>query len=165
NSLKFFHGTGTARHRRNFDAAARHGTDFFFIAVPRHIFCFLVVFSRKYSLEEFFGVPYRVPVLCPSRARRPGVRYIYSRKNRSLVQRANSKISSTADLSAPWTSPVRVFKSIWRGRTLWTASRWRRYPARPPSPKTWAALLVVALAGVERHVERRWWWKWAKNKY
>ena len=68
----------------------------------------------------------------PSRARRPGVRYIYSRKNRSLLQRANSKINPTADLSAPWTSPVRVFKSIWRGRILWTASRWRRYPLGHP---------------------------------
>ena len=50
----FFHGTGTAWHRRNFGAARRHGTDFL-SPCRGTFFRFLVVFSRKFSLEELIS--------------------------------------------------------------------------------------------------------------
>ena len=54
---------------------------------------------------------------CASLWRRPGVLYVYSRQNKMRVHSANSKISATDPLSAPWISPVRVLYKIWRGRT------------------------------------------------
>jgi len=52
--------TATARHRRNFGAAARHGTarQRFFIAVPRHIFSLFSFFLRTKQDLIFFERAY-----------------------------------------------------------------------------------------------------------